>query len=218
MDKLYNDGIKDLDNKIKSLNRIKDMIELIDMKYPKSFIHFSMKELDKSKLFNVNDDASWLNSEIYHNPRGLWFSYNSNWIKWMLTKSKPCYKNQWLIAKYVYEIVLTDINILHIQNYNELIEFHKKYIENNVINWKLVKKNYDGLIIYPYLGFDIWNKINNVTNFRLNNETYKHMIDILGNDIMKYPKIYLEWYRHWETGSGVVWKKRAIKKINLIYK
>jgi hypothetical protein len=222
MRKLYDKGMKDLDNKINSLQRFKSIIELIDTKHKNSYIHLSMTELDESKLFDINyNNKSWLNSEIYHNPKGLWFSCDSNWLKWVLTKSKPCFNNQWIHSKYIYEIVLNDENILHIKNYKELIKFHKEYIDNNhIINWKLVKKKYDGLIICPYLGFDIWNKLNdeNVTAFHINENTYQHMSNILGDDVMKYPKIYLEWYRHWETGSGVVWRKRTIKKINLIYK
>jgi hypothetical protein len=33
---------------------------------------------------------------------------------------------------------------------------------------------------------------------------------------MNYPEFYLEWYRHWETSSGVIWRKNGIKEINLI--
>jgi hypothetical protein len=52
--------------------------------------------------------------------------------------------------------------------------------------------------------------------FDLPPEANKYIKNALGKNIIKYPKLYLEWYRHWETSTGVIWRKRAIKKLNLI--
>ena len=210
-----NKGIKKLQLKIKSLQRFYDTIKLIDTKYQNKFIHISNEKLTKSTLFNTADNTlSWIPSEIYHNPKGLWVSCGSDWLRWVLKISSPKYHNPWINYKYIYEITINYNNILYIKNYDELIAFHIKYaINDGKINWKLVKKEYDGLIICPYLGYDIWNEVSNIY---INNKSYKHITNILSNNILKYPQIYLEWYRHWETGSGVIWRKKSITKITEI--
>lgn len=100
----------------------------------------------------------------------------------------------------------------------ELIKFHNKYAKfknnNYLIDWNNVKNDYDGLIICPYLGFKIWNE--NPTQFFINDNSEKYILLTIGKNIKKYPAFFLEWYRHWETGSGVIWSKKAIKKLELI--
>ena len=112
---------------------------------------------------------------------------------------------------------------MNIKTYDELIKFHNEYSKYDKtgynIDWKLVKRKYDGIIICPYLGYEIWNILNNssnVTDFHLYTNSNKYIKDTMGENIMKYPKFYLEWYRHWETGTSVIWRKQCVKKINLI--
>lgn len=82
------------------------------------------------------------------------------------------------------------------------------------------KKKYDGLIICPYLGNKIWGKGANQIGIYGNkdkiNEYYKK---ILGDKKIKTNIYFLaEWYRHWEEGSGVIWRKTGIDNINLLTK
>ena len=51
-----------------------------------------------------------------------------------------------------------------------------------------------------------------------NNTEYQYIKGTLGKNIMKYPEFYLEWYRHWETSTGVIWRKNGIVNIKLICK
>ena len=80
-----------------------------------------------------------------------------------------------------------------------------------------IKNDYNGLIICPYLGDEIWGK--NANKKFCNNSVYeitKYLNNIVGNDWKDYIKYLAEWYRHWETGSGVIWSKSGIKDIILI--
>ena len=79
-----------------------------------------------------------------------------------------------------------------------------------------MEKDYDGLIICPYLkealnkNIDEYNEIcssfsaiscrNNIFNF------IKILENILGNDITKKKyDLQYEWHRFWDVASGVVW-------------
>jgi hypothetical protein len=232
MDRTYNSALKRLDNYIKRLEKIKKTIKIIDTKYKDKIIHCSFNELKLNNLINKNNilESRYTYGKqnnypnIYQNPYGLWVSCGSNWIKWLITASEHFYYNTNKLdinSLYIYEIILNNKNILYINNLDELIIFHQKYAiyEENKgydIDWVNVKKIYDGLIICPYLGYEIWNKINDPTILYVTPPINKYIKDGLKENIMKYPKFYLEWYRHWETSTGVIWRERSIKKIKLI--
>ena len=154
------------------------------------------------------------------NPHGLWFSCGAKWIEWILHNN--LYKSKWANVKYVYEIKIDKNNILKIKNTDELINFHNKYAkytDNNgyKINWDLVKKDYGGIVICPYLGNKIWKNIDIDDNFfGITDEINKYIRKTIKKNLIKYPEFYLEWYRHWETSTGVVWKISSVKSINLI--
>jgi len=228
MEKTYNDALERLDNNIKKLQKIKKIVKILDSKYKDKMIHISIDgELKLSNLENknkINNSRLKIYPDIYYNPHGLWLSCGSAWIKWaLLTTEDYCYNNNFFNFEKIkiYEIELNNKNILYINNLDELVNFHKKYAfyEENKgynINWSKIKKIYDGLIICPYLGYEIWNKINNPTLIYVNPDENKYIKEGLKENIMKYPKFYLEWYRHWETSTGVIWRKKSIKNINLI--
>ena len=124
----------------------------------------------------------------------------------------------WMDLKYIYKIDIDESKVKKINNLKELIEFQKEFgnIKNHYkINWNLVKKQYDGLIICPYLGYDIWKK-NVITMSYIKKNQQNYILDAVGDDIEKYPQFFLEWYRHWETVSGVVWRSSGIKDFILI--
>lgn len=82
-------------------------------------------------------------------------SYGLSWQKHVGN-----YPSQWSLATYIYEIEPSD-TVLYILNIKELQNFIDIYMKKNpkisdIINWKKVKKEYDGLIIRPYLGDKIW--------------------------------------------------------------
>jgi hypothetical protein len=199
--------------------KLLNLIYFIQDNYKNKYIHFSNKELSIDILENkINNENSYHTSNVYMNPYGIWISCGSNWIEWIL-KNK-LYKSKWANVKYVYEIKINKNNIIKIKNIDELIKFHNKYAKYNnengfKINWTLVKKDYDGIIICPYLGEKIWKNIDD-RFFYINDEINKYIRKTLKKNLIKYPEFYLEWYRHWETSTGVIWKMSSIKNINLI--
>ena len=228
MERTYSNALGRLDNNIKKLQKIKKIVKLLDTKYKDKMIHISIDgELKLNNLENkikINNSRLKIYPNIYYNPHGLWLSCGSNWIKWIISKTEYyCYDiNYFNFEKIqIYEIKLYNENILYINNLDELVIFHQKYAfyeedKGYNIDWSKIKKIYDGLIICPYLGYEIWNKINDPTSLYINPDENKYIKEGLKENIMKYPKFYLEWYRHWETSTGVIWRKKSIKKLNLI--
>jgi hypothetical protein len=158
--RLFNTDMEKLNERIKELKKIKNIINLLDTKYKKSYIHVSHDELKLDNIHNMNKNmTSWLGGNVYYNPKGLWISCSSSWLKYALSSSSPYYNSRWLNAKYIYKVNLDKGNILEINKVDQLIEFHLKYLKKNnkfQIDWKKVKKDYDGIIICPYLGYKIW--------------------------------------------------------------
>lgn len=94
-------------------------------------------------------------------PNGLWFSVEGkklgyNWKEWCEAE-----KFELQSLKYSYELVLkSDACILHLTTPEEIFEFTKKYRlrtrefddewDTYQLEWKEVKKIYQGIIISPY--------------------------------------------------------------------
>ena len=78
-------------------------------------------------------------------PNGLWLAPKGVWktyIQEELDNETP---------KYEYEFNINMTKIITLKTYNDIFEFNENYaiLEGNykVINWNLVKKNYDGIYI-----------------------------------------------------------------------
>jgi hypothetical protein len=221
-------------NIIKYRERRKELIEFLNKKYKNKYIHLSNNLLNIKDIIDYKQEYNQYilkfndkKSNIYYNPKGIWVGCGSDWISFVDKYISPYYEYQnkiskWSKFKYVYEIKINKENILKIKNIKELILFQNKYAfydkntHNFNIKWEEVKKNYDGLIICPYLGNNIWTETD--ITFYLNKYAEKYIKETLKKDILKHPKLYLEWYRHWETGSGVIWSQSGIKDIVLIKK
>jgi hypothetical protein len=199
----------------KNHQRLKQFIEKIP-NYKKKYFHVTT-HIITNIVDTTKNENSWLGNGIYKNPIGIWFSCGVSWQNYI-----GYIPNKWALSTYIYEIIPSK-NILHITSIAELIKFINKYKKKkikitDVIDWKSVKNNYDGLIICPYLGDKIWGKKANELGIYGNknkiNEYYKK---IIGN---KKENIYFlaEWYRHWEAGTGVIWNKNAILDIQLLTK
>lgn len=187
--------------------------------YENKFYHLSIKPI-KDLKDSFSDKKSWLTDSIYYNPKGLWISCGDAWIRWAGNDV-----HQWSLSTYIYEVTVTP-TVLRISSLSELEKFIKKYkFPNsrlkiyNVINWKKVKEEYDGLIICPYLGDEIWGKKANKFGLYGDNKKIEEYIKKLVGDSWKNSIYFLaEWYRHWETATGTIWRVTGIKNIKLIKK
>lgn len=196
-----------------------------DKNYKNKFYHVSINEFIYPFINTKDNYSTWLGSNLYKNPRGIWLSCGLSWQNFIGNLPNP-----WSLATYIYEIDISN-TVLHIKSLLELENFINHYMKKNpkitdIIDWKKVKKNYDGLIISPYLGDKIWGKNSNKfsiygkTNENINNYYSK----ILDSEWSKNLFFTAEWYRHWEESSGVIWNPstgirsiKIIKKINLDY-
>ena len=224
-DKLIHIAIDDrLLEKLSKKNTIKIKKYIIKISnYKKKYFHVSVHIINNI-LDTTKNKNSWLGDGIYQNPVGLWISCGISWQNYI--GGSP---NKWALSTYIYEIIASD-NILHISSISELSSFITKYQKKeikitDVIDWELVKKSYDGLIICPYLGNKIWGKYANEIGIYGNkkkiDEYYNKLIGskLIGRKFNKKNLYFLaEWYRHWETGSGVIWNKNGIIDIQLLTK
>jgi hypothetical protein len=154
------------------------------------YIHLSNDPIIDLK--NNMQLGSWTQPP-YENPFGLWFSCGNQWAKQY---------DQWAKRPYVYECFMPE-NVLYIKNVKEFKTFCSRF--GPKIDWKKVKKEYDGLVICKYLMPAIDGSDNSLH---------------INNDIMEYLKkkkieLPYEWYRHWETGTGVVWRNASIKLLEV---
>ena len=168
MENLYYRVEQRLDNNIKRLTTLKDIIKTLDTKYNNKLIHVTDNgelNLDETFGYNVdNEKGNNLDNEL----KGLWLSCGSNWIKWVMLKSDDyCFNDNFLKTEFIYEIEIKGKKILYINTLDELIDFHNKYsycIENIGYNiyWDKVKELYDGMIIDTSLAYNIWEGLNNI--------------------------------------------------------
>jgi hypothetical protein len=175
-------------------------------KYKSKFFHVSTKEFPYPIQDKNKDKSSWLGKGIYKNPQGIWFSCGVSWHKFI--GNKP---NQWSLATYVYELEPSD-TVLKISSIDELKKFINEFKKDDIkiidiIDWNRVKKDYDGLIICPYLGDIIWGK--NANNFGIygnDKQINEYINKVVGNKWKNNIYFTAEWYRHWEEGTGIIWK------------
>lgn len=193
--------------------------------YKKKFYHICTRQFEYPINDKETDYTSWLGGNLYKNPKGIWISCGLSWQKYI--GNEP---NQWSLGTFIYQIEPTD-TVLHISSVKELKKFINNYKNNNmvftdIINWKMVKKDYDGLIICPYLGNEIWGLgANKFGMWGDKNKLNEYIDKMTGSDWKNDLYFTAEWYRHWEEASGVIWKPstglksiKLIKKIDMIIK
>lgn len=183
----------------------------------KALYHMSRNPIDK--IADTTFDGSYSNLSVYYNPNGLWFSCGAEWLKY----TKRYNLDNWNTRTYLYEVIISD-NVLQINNLKEFKKFIDEYKNtgddfrfDNVINWERVRKDYYGLLICPYLGDEIWG--DNANDFTLYGNTKlvnNYIMTLVGDNWKNSLYLLAEWYRHWETATGVVWNPKGIKKINLV--
>jgi hypothetical protein len=152
----------------------------------------------------------------YFNPYGNWFSCGTDWIDFLYNFNKG------LIHDNIHIIKIKNKRIKKISNKEQLRRFTNKYLNKktdsfkNIIKWKEVEKDYDGLIICPFLKESFNKDIERYYNDCENNNEYdcrNKVINfifllnkIIGSDITKDKyNLKYEWHRFWDVASGVVW-------------
>jgi len=137
--------IKNTDNDSCQIERI------VSLPSQTKLIHFSEEAVEL--IYSVKEQ------KVNDKPNGFWVSVENNgdgWKNWCEGESfntgRLVYENEIIISKLA--------NILLITKNKELDDFHKKYQAalvgmerwgNQYIDWRSVAKDYQGIIITPYL-------------------------------------------------------------------
>jgi hypothetical protein len=121
--------------------------------------HYSKTLIEKLDISRIYEDEI---PYIYRKPNGLWLSVDGedDWKEW-------CLRENFCLEKlsYKYEVILKkDANVITLSNEKEISEFSQKYLhagesifDGNGIDWALVKKDYQGIIITAY-EFEFWSE------------------------------------------------------------
>ena len=186
--------------------------------------HLSTKPLSQLLDTSLKGTTYIGKTNLYYHPVGLYMSCGMKYFTEGL-----------LHYSYVYEIQLNP-SVLKINTIKEFINFIMKYKHNDktikiydILNWKKIKKQYDGICICNNFRAKIFGNTKDMLseygNDNIDNE--KNLMTIY-NKVNNIPvekqndwknDIYFlsEWYRNWGSES-VVWRPSGIKLIRLIEK
>lgn len=206
----------------KNIHDVKKFIHKHKLK--DSFLHFSFKPIEK--LDSIIIDSSWKSGStksVYYNPSGLSLSHGPAWLDHVeLNVKKP---SPWNLFPYTYKIEVFD-SVKLITSKDDLFKFIKTYKRKpgdikfyDVIDWVRVRKDWDGLIITPWLGDKIWHTTSNPNDrFEIvgGESAHDFISEIMGARWKNNNVVLSEWYRHWECASGVIWNVQGIASCNLI--
>jgi hypothetical protein len=206
----------------KNIHDVKKFIHKHKLK--DSFLHFSFKPIEK--LDSTIMDSSWKTNStksVYSNPSGLWLSHGAAWLDYVedfIKKPSP-----WNLFPYTYKIEVFD-SVKLITSKDDLFKFIKMYKRKpgdikfyDVIDWVRVRKDWDGLIITPWLGDKIWHCTSSPTDrFEIigGESAHEFISEIMGARWKNNPVVLSEWYRHWECASGVIWNVQGVASCDLI--
>jgi hypothetical protein len=180
-------------------------------KYKKLHITFESRNEIRPYFINNKVNPNFFNLikksniKIDYKPIGLWFSCGTSWFNWCMAEMPD-----WVTKKKVYNIILDETKILHINSLKKLLEFNKKYsikksftgMSNNIdtgkrekttdiytlINWGKVSSEYSGIKFCPYLEQKLRTKDKNyIENFT--------------------------WYIMLDAATGCIWNQDALKTI-----
>jgi len=189
-----------------------------------SFLHFSFKQIEKLDTNSLNESWKAENKKsVYYNPVGLWLSHGPAWLEYVESNIKK--PSPWNLFPYTYKIEVYD-SVKLITSKDDLFKFIKTYKRKpadikfyDVIDWAKVRKDWDGIIITPWLGDKIWHSGSNPADrFEIvgGESAHEFINDIMGARWKNNFVLLSEWYRHWECASGVIWNVKGIASCDLI--
>ena len=103
------------------------------------------------------------------------------------------------------------------------VNFINKYKKSNIkihdiLDWKQVKKDYDGIIICPNLHKQIFGNTKSLLDiYEDENIIQKNILEKYGKNWYEELIFLSEWFRYWKQ-EGVIWRPSGIKDIRLIDK
>lgn len=192
-------------------------------KLKNSFLHFSMKPMEKLETATIHYNILTEHNKksIYYKPNGLWLSHGTSWLEYVENNIKiPSNLN---LFPYIYKIEIFD-SVKLITNKDDLFKFIKMYKRKpseikfyDILDWTRIRKDWDGLIITPWLGNKIWHSETNVEKFEIIGGEVAHefIAEVMGARWKSNILLLSEWYRKWGCAGGVIWNINGIASCEL---
>jgi hypothetical protein len=125
---------------------------------------------------------------VHLKPKGLWYSCNDEWKEWVVWEMPQW----WESYNFKYDIQVDLSTMLVIRSMPEILEFERKYVDQNsrlgpgfkAINWEAVANDYSGIEICPY---------------------------------QSEARYGTDWYYGWDIGSGCIWDPSAFVSVKEVY-
>lgn len=185
--------------------------------YTTSFFYYSTKELSR-----VSIPATYqvTHKSLYHKPQGLWISSGTEWLDYI--QANVTIPHKYNLFSYAYKLELYD-NVKIITEKEQLFQFIKKYKKKNedirlydIMDWDRIRADFAGLVITPHLGSKLWRESFNKMHISGAEAAHDFFIDLIGPRWFTKQLLLCEWYRSWETASGVIWNISGIASFDLI--
>ena len=196
----------------------------VDKQYNKFFkrfkgsnkkLHLSIDKVDISKF--KSNDFNYHISSTYYNPGGLWYSCDVKYYKELMKNGviNKYVQFDWLPIN-VYILDLKDFNIKNFDSCEDIYDFSDEYKnnkkdKNTFLNWKKIKKDYDGIEMCPFINYECLGMTKKEVK-EFSRDPYDFMTQYLVTRDLTKKQRSLVWSMMWKGSSGVVLKN--FNKIN----
>jgi hypothetical protein len=163
-------------------------------------------EKDAKKKDAKNDQTSEQSeqSDSDIKPNALWLSFENEWEK-LLVDVKP-FEIPYHSLDNKYKIIFEEKDMYIIDSFERMQEFHDRFSQDDIINWKKVQEMYPGIIVKNYK--TIMNAIRKYKYSPIANELKSNH-----REHLKYWMKYL-WFEDFDINSAaILHPKQVIKSI-----
>lgn len=170
--------------------KIKKILQAVEEFHIRSRYHFATMKINP--LWNVEQER-----ELFSKPDGIWYCWGNCWANFLCNtrdNNGIRWGRDWIKKyNYIYKLIINYKNIIKLKSNIDFKNFTIKYGRSvdSIDDWR---------------GYSIdWHKVARCYDG----------IDIRYNDKMDQD---LKWYLGWDVSSGCIWRIRAIKKTQLVWK
>ena len=202
----------------------KKILKIIKENNADGYYHLSMKPMTNFIDTSFKGTTYFGKTNLYYNPVGLYMSCGKNYYDVDVQKAHNQFVDKSIYHSYIYELKVSK-TVLKIKSLKSFVNFINKYKYSNskikitdILNWKQIKKEYDGLIICPILHEQLFGDTLPLLDiYKDENIIQEKILEKYGENWKKELRFLSEWFRGWRT-QGVIWRETGLKQINLIDK
>ena len=202
----------------------KKILKIIKENNPDGYYHLSMKPLSGFIDMSQKGTTYMGKTNLYYNPIGLYVSCGKNYYDVNVQKAHDHFVDDSIYHSYIYELKI-NTSVLQIKNLKSFINFIYKYkypdskiTITDILNWKKIKTQYDGLVICPILHKKLFGENKKLLDiYQDENIIQEKILEKYGDSWKENLMLLSEWFRGWRC-QGVIWRQTGLKQINLIEK